>query len=298
MNLKESRNHIVDTFIKELKSHNGEWQQPYFDHFLRPINPTTKIKYTGINRLRLVVYSYDRNYKDNRFLTFPQIKKNGYKLKKGSKGILLEKWAVSGKKDLTKIDDVGYKEILPKQINPNEKRLFLQNTYYVFNGDDIENLKPLENKHIDSNKRIDFIENLVKKLNVKVIIKNNIVSPYYSPSEDSIYISDKKTFRSIDSYYSTLLHELIHSTGHKNRLNRLKPSKFADEDYTKEEIITELATLEICKKLSYTFEDIKDICNNSKSYIKGWLENLENDYNIFFETFKEVEKIEDFLKIN
>src|SRR5713226_366373 len=39
------------------------------------------------------------------------------------------------------------------------------------------------------------------------------------------------------TYYSTLFHELVHSTGHESRLNRSFGAHFGDELYSKEELV-------------------------------------------------------------
>src|SRR5712692_1063967 len=39
------------------------------------------------------------------------------------------------------------------------------------------------------------------------------------------------------TYYSTLFHELVHSTGHESRLNSSFGAHFGDELYSKEELV-------------------------------------------------------------
>ena len=45
-----------------------------------------------------------------------------------------------------------------------------------------------------------------------------------------------------EEFYSTLFHEMIHSTGHASRLNRIHPQKKRDErkDYAREELVAEI----------------------------------------------------------
>jgi len=47
-------------------------------------------------------------------------------------------------------------------------------------------------------------------------------------------------------YYSALFHELIHSTGHKSRLNRTFGARFGDELYSKEELVAEMGAAFLC----------------------------------------------------
>ena len=64
---------------------------------------------------------------------------------------------------------------------------------------------------------------------------------FYRPSTDEVVLPIRKQFVSTAEYYSTVFHELTHSTGHVKRLNRLnKPSFFGSEDYSKEELVAEI----------------------------------------------------------
>ena len=67
---------------------------------------------------------------------------------------------------------------------------------------------------------------------------------YYAPASDRVQMPELKSFVSSQAYHAALFHELIHSTGHPDRLNRFteeeKASRFGDENYSKEELITEM----------------------------------------------------------
>jgi antirestriction protein ArdC len=47
-------------------------------------------------------------------------------------------------------------------------------------------------------------------------------------------------------YYSTLFHELVHSTGHPSRLDRVFGKLFGDKLYSKEELIAETGAAFLC----------------------------------------------------
>jgi antirestriction protein ArdC len=54
------------------------------------------------------------------------------------------------------------------------------------------------------------------------------------------------TFIDADSYYKVLFHELAHSTGHKDRLNRktlLEVNHWGDNTYAKEELVAEISAM-------------------------------------------------------
>jgi len=69
---------------------------------------------------------------------------------------------------------------------------------------------------------------------------------FYRPSVDMIGMPSRNCFESPEAHYSTLFHELTHSTGHKSRLNRFEESatdhQFGSESYCKEELVAEIGS--------------------------------------------------------
>lgn len=63
----------------------------------------------------------------------------------------------------------------------------------------------------------------------------------YYPTWDKINCPPIKDFKIAEEYYSTLFHEMVHSTGHKSRLPRpgviTQGVAFGDEVYSKEELV-------------------------------------------------------------
>ena len=72
-------------------------------------------------------------------------------------------------------------------------------------------------------------------------------------------------------YWATLWHEVVHWTGHPNRLNRLSLINRGKDNYAREELIAELGAAFLCShfgirgELQYT------------SYISSWLRGLKGD---------------------
>ena len=63
---------------------------------------------------------------------------------------------------------------------------------------------------------------------------------------DYIQVPCREQYKDIMEFYSTLFHEMIHSTGHRDRLGRLdcgtKIAGFGSEEYSKEELIAEIGS--------------------------------------------------------
>lgn len=119
----------------------------------------------------------------------------------------------------------------------------------------------------------------------------------YKLNTDVIGIPDISDFDPIEEYYTTLFHEMIHSTMNEKRLNRLEKYKGKDKDaqYAFEELIAELGA-------SY-LAGICGILNvvhlNSAAYLKGWHEKLqkmtENYSDFFVFATKEAQKAVDYI---
>ena len=102
----------------------------------------------------------------------------------------------------------------------------------------------------------------------------NSNQPYYNFVKDFINMPVIENFDHSDFYYSTLFHELGHWTGAKTRLNRVLPSKFADENYSKEELVAEMASAFLCAEMGI---DNNDLAENQAAYLKGWIKALKGD---------------------
>ena len=75
------------------------------------------------------------------------------------------------------------------------------------------------------------------------IIAHRAAQAFYPPSADTVNMPPAELFQSSEEYYSTLFHELTHSTGHPSRLGRLdtdNPAAFGSKDYSQEELVAEM----------------------------------------------------------
>lgn len=99
---------------------------------------------------------------------------------------------------------------------------------------------------------------------------------FYAPYDDTVTLPLKKQFKKKAEYYSTLFHELTHSTGHRERLNRFgADTSFARGNaYSLEELVAEIGA---CAALDHLHLDTKSSQRNSTAYLSGWLRALHND---------------------
>ena len=72
---------------------------------------------------------------------------------------------------------------------------------------------------------------------------------FYHPKLDLINMPPKPRFHNPEGYYAVLFHELIHSTGTQNRLNRPGVAEidyFGSTGYCKEDLIAEMGAGYLC----------------------------------------------------
>jgi antirestriction protein ArdC len=97
---------------------------------------------------------------------------------------------------------------------------------------------------------------------------------YYRPSTDSVQMPARSRFVDAPHYYNTLFHELVHSTGHESRLNRIFGDRFGDELYSKEELVAEMGAAFLCAVAGIANEHTD---RNTTAYIQNWIAKLEED---------------------
>lgn len=106
---------------------------------------------------------------------------------------------------------------------------------------------------------------------------------FYSPLKDRIVVPMKAQFnigntpeeiyRDGMEYYSTLLHEMTHSTMTPERLNREMGGRFGDPKYAKEELVAELTAAMISHSMGF---DSK-VTDNSAAYLDSWIGALRKE---------------------
>lgn len=251
---------VTDRIIDLLEKGTAPWQKPWTDAGI-PMNLISKRPYRGVNLWLLLSLSYERNL----YLTWDQLKKMGGSVKQGEHGHIVIYWKKPKNKETDQKEDE--KKIVP-----------ILRYYKVFNisqcRDIPENLvEPLSELDLDP---ILECESIITGMPGCPVIKQNEQQAYYHIVKDYINMPKRESFKSAALYYSTLFHELVHSTGHEKRLNRksiTEMAEFGSEIYSLEELIAELGSSYLASHTGIIEAGIK----NSSAYIKGWIGKLKND---------------------
>ncbi len=95
----------------------------------------------------------------------------------------------------------------------------------------------------------------------------------YALERDEITVPERALFESLESYYSAIFHEIIHSTGHASRLNRKMEGYNHIDEYAFEELIAVIGSAYLCASCGIAPATIQ----NSAGYIAGWLKRFDSD---------------------
>lgn len=262
---------VINQIMDRLKKGFIPWIKPWQGG--EAVNYVTQKPYTGVNRLLL---------DGGEYLTFKQIKDCGGHLKKGSKASIVVFY-----KPIIEVDDETGEEIVTSKI---------LRYYNVFSINDCEGITSKQEITCNENYSIenceDLIQNYLTKSGVGFETKAS-QRAYYSPSDDKIVVPLIQQFNDSQNYYATAFHEMIHSTGHKSRLDRqMGTAHFGSKDYGQEELVAEIGSSILCNKQHI---DSASLIENSVGYIQNWLQALKNDTNMIFKSAAAAEKAVDFI---
>lgn len=273
---------VVSKIISLLEHGNLNWIKSWKTGL--PKNFKSKKEYKGINSIVLNLVMQDKGYKLPYFLSYLQVQGLGGSVRAGEKSVSVFFYQMKERDVETKNED-GSTSMLTKKYP-------LLRVYQVFNVEQTTIEVPAEAK-LDF-KPIELAENQIANYVSQIKIVFGGSRAFYSPSEDFIGMPIKESFVGAEEYYSTLNHELSHSTGSEKRLARdtIKDLQmFGDNDYSKEEVIAELSACFLCASAGIENKTIK----NSSAYLGRWIENMKQDKTFIFKVIGQAQKSADLI---
>lgn len=230
------------------------WSKPWASIEGLPKGASGK-EYRGINLFLLSMMGYSNPF----WFTFNKVRALKGSVRKGEKSTLVVLWNFIKKVD----KDTG-----------EEKKVALLKYYRVFNFEQCDNL-PSKYAATVTPRTIQDIpkaEAIVKGWDSKPQIKHGGGRAYYSPAADYVGMPTRESFKGDEEYFSTLFHELIHSTGHTSRLAREFGGSFGNEKYAFEELVAEMGAAMLCATAG-----IDNTVDNSIAYLSNWLSKLQSN---------------------
>lgn len=261
---------VTDQIIAKLEQGVIPWRKPWSTKRGECAhNWVSGRPYTGINAMLLEAGEY---------ATFKQIQDAGGTVKKGEKGHIV----------------VFYKLF---ETEDEDKKIPYLRYYKVFEiNTQCEGLKskvvPVPE---DTREPIGEAEAIVQAYVDAPKVEHIGARACYIPNQDEVRMPKRATFESLEEYYSTLFHELVHSTGHKDRLDRagvMNTSFFGSATYSKEELVAEIGAAMLCSISGIGFETL----DNSVAYVSSWLRRLKGDPKMVVLAAGQAQKAADYIQ--
>jgi antirestriction protein ArdC len=275
---------ITSRIIESLEGGEVPWRKPWKGgKGGTPRNAITGWEYRGINLISTALQSF---YDRQEWITFKQVSKiPGAMIRKGESATPIIYWLV---KD---VERDGKKETI-----------FSPRYYRVWNVAQVDGLDQWESarkKHEEENPErpvspIQAAENVIAGFRNPPPVSHGFNHACYIPSKDAIEMPAMKQFETDAEYYSTLFHELTHSTGHSSRLGRegiLDAHRFGDAVYSKEELVAEMGAAFLCGTTGIEAATVK----NSAAYIQSWLKKLRGDSKLVVQAAQRAQKAADYI---
>lgn len=184
------------------------------------------------------------------------------------------------------VHDAAGQPVVDPATGKNKKRTFGMWRYYkVYNADQIAWPDGLPAKFAPAERGPDFepiaeaekiVERYLNDGGPKLIRQRQDVA-YYQPSTDVVNVPANENLRGTHEFYSTLFHELVHSTGHASRQDRegisaIVPAHKRGETYSFEELVAEFGAGMLCGHAG-----ILDTLENSAAYLAHWAKFLTSN---------------------
>ena len=299
-NKDEYRAELADAFAHVLEERGLEWRKEWTGSGGgAPHNGITKACYRGTNAFWLSLVSMLKGYSDPRWVTMVQIMDNGGKyhpkqkwhLKAGSKATYVEYWYpydVKNKKALT------WEQYRDEVANGRKDTEFTLSTKYtaVFNASEVEGMPEIQIPETPDVSQEELIGRLCAGMGVQIFLDGGDRA-YYSPSQDNIHLPTPESFTSEYAFNATALHELSHSTGHPDRLNRDMAGFFGSTEYAYEELVAEMCSCFMGVNLSA--EATPDHINNHKAYVQSWIQAIRDKPETLVRAIKDAQAAASFM---
>lgn len=269
---------VTDRIIAKLESGTIPWKHFASSPLGCPKNAISKKAYRGINQMLLGSSAF----KSDSWVSFKQALDLGGNVRKGEKGSGIVFWKFNKYEDK----------------NGEEKTVPMLKYYTVFNLDQTEGIEHLDVEETPRvSNPIEAVEAIVANMpKAPKLVIDRVPQAFYSPSEDLVHMTEREGCVSDNAYYSVLLHELAHATGHKSRLDRHLEDgcthKFGSTSYAKEELVAEISSAMVCSSVDL-FQD--DLLENTAAYIQSWIQKLKDDPKLLITASGKAQRAADYI---
>ncbi len=213
---------ITDRIIAALESGVIPWHKPWVGGSSGCISFSTGKPYSLLNHILLGGISGE-------YITFKQATLAGGHVRKGEKSKMVVFWKPFEKEN--------------EETGEVEKHFFLR-YYNVFHLSQCEGIAPRWAVSVNPSSDLEpdtaadaIVKRYIERSGVRLTVTESDRA-FYRPSTDEVIVPQLSQYQNVAEYYSTLFHELTHSTGHHSRLNRIADiAAFGSHEYSREELV-------------------------------------------------------------
>jgi antirestriction protein ArdC len=245
---------VTARIIESLNRGVVPWAKPWRTE--APRNIVSGKEYRGVNVLLLQAAPYECSW----WLTFNQARSLGGSVRKGERGTPVVFWKVGEE----------------KKADGTVEKSYILRYYTVFNVSQCQGVEAPPNALRPAFNPIEQCERIVNTFSGRPQIDLGGDRACYIPALDRIQLPAREAFSKPAEFYSTLFHELIHSTGAAHRLARkgiADRNGFATHTYSFEELVAECGSAFLCAEGGI----INGTIGNSASYIAFWAKQLKSE---------------------
>lgn len=244
---------VIRETLQQMKDGDSNWQMPWHGRQIVPLNVARGTPYSGINRVILWAQYRKHNWSDRYWGTLRQWQARGQMVAMGARGTTL---------------------VMPviRPGSAGEDELIGFRRFWVFNGDQVRN-RDINHPDLFGHSVVDVpdVEAFIRTSRARIQHGSNVAR--YLPPEDRIEVPHKEDFfhtatsTATQNYYSTLLHELVHWTGHHSREDRNVDLGSRAVSYAFEELVAEIGAAFLCA--DFQIEDIPR--KDHAQYLNSWI---------------------------
>ncbi len=252
---------VTNQIVEAIEAGIGDYHMPWHQGNAGfPRNVVTKNPYRGVNILALWSTSRLRGYTSPYWATYLQWSAQGAQVRKGEKASAV----VFFKRDTDERENESEGHIATRQ------RLVVRASS-VFNADQVDGWRKAEVLPEDITEHHDSIDVFVSGLGADIRYGGDVAG--YDKSSDRIHMPERRRFvgtetsTATEAFYSVLLHEHVHWSGHPKRLDRDLSGRFGDFAYAMEELVAELGAAFLCAELGISLDPRRD----HAAYVHVWL---------------------------
>ncbi|MBF2755264.1 MAG: DUF1738 domain-containing protein [Gammaproteobacteria bacterium AqS3] len=277
---------VQQKILSLMETEGANWTRPWVEA-KRPINCVSKKPYRGLNNFSLAV----KGYEFHEWGTVKQWRRRGCSVKADQvkKSARIYVWIPLEKKE--NAQEEGRRPPREDGLNWFERGMF--KGFPVYNAAQVDGYRaPPPSEHQIKTEltegEVFAIDCWIANTGARITHKGD--AAFYRPILDRITMPLKENFISDVAYYSTLLHELTHWTGHASRCKR--HFSMEQEDYAKEELVAEIGSAMLCNELQIE----KTVRPDHAHYLNHWIQAIRKNRQSMIKAFADAQKAIDFLE--